>query len=89
MEDKIMQGKITEGARFALNRMFRDMTAWGLPWYVHWEVAQEQCDSDDINDQLQFLEGFSTKREIISINSALRKWGFDVQLQFQWYEKSD
>lgn len=85
-----MQGRFVEGNRFALNRMFKNMTAWHNLWDVSWEVAQEMSNSNDINDQMRELERSSTKREIISINSALRKEGFDVHFEYlknNYYEE--
>lgn len=85
-----MQGKFVEGQRWALNRMFRYMTAYGLPWDVMWEVAREMSESDNITEQMLELERSTTRREQRSINSALRKEGFSVRFEYladNYYEE--
>lgn len=85
-----MQGKFVEGQRWALNRMFRYMKAYGLPWDVMWEVAQEQSQSWQLNDQMLELERSTTRREQRSINAALRKEGFTVRFEYlpdNYYEE--
>jgi hypothetical protein len=78
-----MQGKnFVESQRRALDRMFRYMDAWGMMWDINWEVAQEQSNSFDVHEQMLELERSSSKREMVSINSALRKNGFSQRFTF-------
>lgn len=77
-----MRGTFNENNRRGLDYMFKHMTAWHDIWDIHWEVAQEQSNSDDINEQMRELERSSSRREITSINSALRKAGFNVLFEY-------
>lgn len=65
-----------EHHRWMLNYMFRNMTAWGIDWLMTWEYALVES-GNDVNAAMQFLDEFVTKREARSINSALRKAGFN------------
>jgi hypothetical protein len=74
--------KFKESQRRGLDYMFRHMTAWGHMWDIFWEVAQEQSNSTDVHEQMLELERSSSKREMVSINSALRKSGFSQRFTF-------
>ena len=67
--------KFEESHRWGLNYMFKHMTAWDSMWGLFWEYALEESDNDVVK-AMALLDEICTKREAVSINSALRKAGF-------------
>lgn len=66
--------------RSNLTWMFKNMTAWGYDWDILWEVALEQ-NWDEVCDAMKSLDGGVTPREAVSLNSALRKAGYNHKIR--------
>ena len=77
-----MRGKFTEHQRWGVLRTLNNMSAWHDFWDIHFEVACDECPTEDLQSQLEMLERHSSKREIVSLNSAFRKAGYDVTFEY-------